>query len=96
MPPHAAAVARGLARRAAAGRPVSPAIFATDPRERYVCVSAERDGGVHMVVRVADRSGRHVWRAPVDAAGEIGEWRRAEVTAGRAGDIEDAFRLAPA
>lgn len=94
LPPHAAAIARSLARRASQGRHVAPAIFATDPRERYVCVYVERAGGLRMVVHVADRSGRHEWRAPVDAEGRIGDWQRTPQATSRVADLEAAFELA--
>ena len=94
IPAHAAAIARSLARRAADGRRVAPAIFATDPRERYVCVYAERAGGLRMVVHVADRAGRQEWRAPVDASGAIGAWVRTPEATSRVADLEHAFELA--
>jgi len=96
LPPQVQAVAARLARLAAAGRPVAPATFAADPRRGYVCVYAERAGGVRMVAHLADRKGRREWRAEVTADGALGRWEPVGVPVTRIADLEAAFALVPA
>jgi hypothetical protein len=95
LPPHAQAVARRLARIAAEGRPVAPATFATDSRG-YVCVYAERAGGVRMVAHVAGPSGRREWRAEVGSDGCLGDWQPAAPPVTRVADFDAAMELSPA
>jgi hypothetical protein len=96
LSPHAQAVAARLARLAAAGEPVAPATFANDPRRGFVCVYAERAGGVRMVAHVADARGRREWHAPVTPDGVLGRWEPVAVPVTRAADLEAAFALVPA
>jgi hypothetical protein len=96
LPAHAEAVARRLARLAAEGRPVAPATFANNSREGYVCVYAERAGGVRMVAHIATKKGRREWRAEVSEDGTLDAWAPVRVPVTRVVDVESALRLSPA
>lgn len=75
LPPHALALARRLARRAASGARVGPVILAAGSRSRCTWLYAERAGGVRVVAHVAGRSGSREWRAPVEVDGTLGPWQ---------------------
>jgi hypothetical protein len=92
VPPHAQAVATRLARLAAAGQRVAPATFATGSRS-YVCVYAERAGGVRMVALAAGKHGRREWHADVTSDGALCEWRENAAPVTRVADFDAALDL---
>ena len=94
LSPHSRALAARLARRAAQGQSVSPAIFAGSAPSAFVCLYVERLGELRLVAHVAGPSGRREWRAPVSGEGEIGSWERIPEPVTRVTDLEAAFRLA--
>lgn len=94
VPPHAQAVAARLARLAVAGQRVAPATFSTGGRG-YVCVFAERAGGVCMVAHAAGPDGRREWRAEVAPDGELLDWQLHTTPATRVADFDAALDLVP-
>lgn len=96
LPVQAQAVAARLARLAADGHPVAPATFAKDAHRGYICVYAERAGGVRMVAHIATPEGRREWRADVDVDGTLRAWQPSIPPVTRVADLDVALEFAPA